>query len=374
VGRLAGGVAHDFNNLLNVILGYAEMMLEKTPADDPNTPKILQIRKAGERAATLTRQLLAYSRRQTLTMQTLDIRGLVTELMQMLSRLLGEDIHIETDLPSTMGGVTGDASQIEQVIINVALNCRDAMPQGGTLKIRGRNVSIDPTSSPEFPFLIAGEYVCVSISDTGQGMDESVRRRAFEPFFTTKPFGKGTGLGLSTAYGIIRQHEGNMYIESRKGEGTTMHVLLPQAKEDWRAHTVRPAGQLLDPLSTSKGTILLVEDEDGVREFVEEALRTRGYTVLAAAGPSEAIRLIDLCIDKPTILVTDVIMPEMHGVALFEKLREKVPRLRVLYISGYSNDILAERGVLRKGTELLQKPFTVNALVGRVEALFRPAL
>jgi two-component system, cell cycle sensor histidine kinase and response regulator CckA len=373
VGRLAGGIAHDFNNLLNVILGYAEMMLEKTPPEDPNTPKILQIRKAGERAATLTRQLLAYSRRQTLTMQTLDLKGLVTDLVQMLSRLLGEDIPIETDLPGTLWGITGDESQIEQVVINVALNCRDAMPGGGRLSLCGRNVSIEPPSSPEFPFLSAGDYVCLSITDTGQGMDESVRRRAFEPFFTTKPFGKGTGLGLSTAYGIVRQHEGNMYIESKVGEGTTMHILLPRAKDDWRTQNVRPAVQE-EFATVSKGTILFVEDEEGVREFVQEALRTRGYTVLAASGPSEAIRLIDLCIDKPTVLLTDVIMPEMHGAALYEQLRLKVPKLRVLFISGYSNDILAERGVLKKGTELLQKPFTVSALVARVEALFRPAL
>ena len=368
VGRLAGGVAHDFNNLLSAIIGYSELLLRKSPEGSYIHSKVMQIHRAGERAASLTRQLLAFSRKQTLEMKSIPLTALIEDISIMLRRLIGEDIRLITDLSADTWNVRGDKTQIEQILINLAVNSRDAMPEGGTLWIRTGNLAVDDRNQPAYEDVTPGEYVKMSIIDIGIGMDDHTMQNMFEPFYTTKGLGKGTGLGLSTVYGIIKQHEGAINVSSAPGKGTTFTVLLPRSLDAAPQQASEPAMPLPGKRTT---TILLVEDEESVREYAEEVLHTNGYSVLALSSPEDAIAATSNLTFTPDLLVTDVIMPNMNGKELFLILKEKLPGLNVLYISGYSADIIADRGILEDGANLLQKPFSMQALLTGVSELLK---
>ncbi len=362
VGRLAGGVAHDFNNLLTVIRGYSELMLEELREADPLRAEVTEIKKAADRAASLTRQLLAFSRQQVLAPKVLDLNSVVHNMDQLLRRLLGEDIHLVTILDSGLGRTKADPGQIEQVLMNLALNARDAMPRGGKLTIETMNVDLDENYCREHVAVTPGPYVMFAVSDTGSGMSEKVRSRIFEPFFTTKEVGKGTGLGLSTVYGIIKQSEGYVWVYSEIGIGSTFKIYLPRVDA--------PADITFSPngVPTYRGTetILLVEDEDGVRALVRQVLNKYGYKVLEARSGAEAILLHENAVGPIHLLLTDVVLEQMGGRQLAEHLLKNNADMRVLYISGYADDAIVQHGVLAADTEFLQKPFTTEALAQKV--------
>jgi PAS domain S-box-containing protein len=364
VGQLAGGIAHDFNNLLTAIQGNAELLLTALDGHDPRRMDVHEIGRAAHRAATLTRQLLAFSRKQVLQPRIVNLNLVVTDLTAMLRRIIGEDVELQLDLDPRLGPVLADAGQVEQVITNLSVNARDAMPLGGTLTLRTRNVSADevPAGDPEAPPLL-GELVALSVADTGTGMDERTRARLFEPFFTTKELGRGTGLGLATVYGIVRQSGGHIRVGTRLGEGSTFTVYLPRAEGEAE----------LEPLSEAVGvpapgteTVLIVEDEDAVRLLARRVLTGRGYRVLDAPGAAEALALIDQGRRHIDLLVTDIVMPGMGGPALAERLAALQPGLRVLYITGYAEEAIQRQGALPAGGALLEKPFTADQLARRV--------
>ena len=364
IGTLAGGVAHDFNNLLTVILGYSQFGLGRLATSDPLYGDIQEIEKAGLRAAALTSQLLAFSRKQVFQPRILDLNVLVTDLKKMLIRLIGEDIDLTAVLDLEVGSVKADPGQLQQVIMNLAVNARDAMPNGGKLTIEIGNVDLSTEYASQHIEATPGAYVMIAISDTGCGMDEETRSHIFEPFFTTKEFGRGTGLGLSTVYGIVKQSGGFISVYSEPGRGTTFKVYLPRVADLTEKEDLR-----LTPLSLPHGdeTLLLVEDEAAVRELAARVLRDHGYTVLEASDPAEAFLAIDhLAADEVQLLVTDVVMPQMNGRDLAEQLAALRPDLRVLYVSGYTDRAIVHHGVLDEGTPFLQKPFTAEALVRKV--------
>jgi PAS domain S-box-containing protein len=373
VGRLAGGVAHDFNNLLTVITGYSNFLLHQLAPADPLYADAEEIKKAAERAAALTRQLLAFSRRQILQPKVLNLNEIVEELEKMLRRLIGEHIDLRIDLGSGPWRVKADPGQIEQVIVNLAVNARDAMPDGGSLTIETRNVTLDRAALQCHEGFRPGPHVRLRVSDTGYGMDEETLTQIFEPFFTTKEQGKGTGLGLSTVYGIVKQSGGHIDVESVPGRGTAFNIYLPTVVEEQDAEDASAARR-----DTPGGweTVLLVEDEDGVRTMAREVLRRNGYHVLEARHGGEAIeasRREDSSID---LLVTDMIMPQVSGRELAERLKQAHPRMRVLFMSGHMQSILGEQGVLSDHAAFLEKPFTPDALacaVRRVLDAPRPA-
>ena len=357
VGRLAGGVAHDFNNLLTVINGYSDVLLDQIPEDSAEHADLAMIRDAGDRAAALTAQLLAFSRRTIIAPKALNLNLLVERLVKMCKRLIGEHILLKTQLEHDLATVMADAGQIEQVVMNLVVNARDAMPRGGVLTISTRHHT-PPGSS-------GGPYVCLAVSDTGEGMTEDVRARVFEPFFTTKPQGQGSGLGLATAYGIVEQANGQIHVESTPGVGSTFSVLLPviDGAEDAapRALRQRPRGT---------ETVLLAEDEDAVRRLVQRALELHGYSVLSARSGEEA-ETIERAHGGPIhMLVTDVVMPGMGGRELADTLKSRRPQLKVLYMSGYTNDEVVRHGVIVARDAFLQKPFTPTSLVAMVRATF----
>jgi PAS domain S-box-containing protein len=370
VGRLAGGVAHDFNNLLNVITGYAEMLGRQLGADHPGRPRLDQILKAADRAATVTRQLLAFSRRQVLQPRVVDLNAAVADLEKTLLRLIGEDVELTTRLAPGLGSVKVDLSQLEQVIMNLAVNARDAMPRGGRLTIETAEVDFDVpytlTHEPARP----GPYVMLAVADTGIGMDAELRSHIFEPFFTTKPAGKGTGLGLATVYGIVKQSGGYVWVYSEPGQGTTFKIYLPRV--DARPERAAAAAA---PVQLARGdeTVLLVEDQTDVRELAREALSELGYKVLVAAGVEEARNLEQACREPIHLLLTDVVMPRASGRQIAEELLPRRPGLRVLYMSGYTSDIVAAHGVLEAGVHLLEKPFTMLALARKVREVLDEA-
>ncbi|HXF96087.1 MAG TPA: ATP-binding protein [Gemmatimonadales bacterium] len=363
VGRLAGGVAHDFNNLLTAILSYAELALDGLPATDPRRGDIGEIKRAAERASALTRQLLAFSRRQILRPKVLDLNTLVANLDQMLRRLIGEDIEVVTQLQPRLGRVEADPGQLEQVIVNLAVNARDAMPCGGRLLIETADVDLDETSLHDNGRMEPGRYVMLAVSDTGTGMDEETKAHVFEPFFTTKPEGKGTGLGLATAYGIVKQSGGYIWVYSELGHGTTFKIYLPRVPTAADVVTA-PAGP--GPDLRGRETLLLVEDEEAVRRVARTALEQYGYTVLEAANGGEALRQVERWSGPVHLVVTDVIMPEMGGRDLIQRLTATRPGTRVLFVSGYTDDAIVRHGVLRAGVPFLEKPFTPRALLGAV--------
>jgi PAS domain S-box-containing protein len=363
VGRLAGGVAHEFNNLLTVIMGYSEMLLGARPPTAPSHNLALEIRKAGERAASLTRQLLGFSRKQVLTPMVLDLNAVLAEMKTLLPRLIGEDIELAFALDPALGRVRADPGEIEQVIMNLVVNARDAMPRGGRLTIETRNQAPDESSARQHPEVPPGPHVLLAVGDTGCGMDPPTLARIFEPFFTTKEPGKGTGLGLATVYGIVKQSGGHIAVASEPGHGTTFTIYLPRVEAPLPASGVRPA---LPGLPRGTGTILLVEDEEGIRKLARLVLAAQGYTVLAARGGREALQICAQHPDTIHLLVTDVVMPEMSGGELAELLVARRPALRVLYLSGYTPDAVVRHGVREGGTAFLQKPFTPASLAGKV--------
>ncbi|HEX7599636.1 MAG TPA: PAS domain S-box protein, partial [Polyangia bacterium] len=363
IGRLAGGVAHDFNNLLTVILNYTEFAIEKVHKDDPIREALEEVKKAGARAAALTRQLLAFSRKQVLTPQLLDLNQLVANLEKMLRRLIGEDIHLQQRLASDLGTIKADPGQIEQVIMNLVVNARDAMPDGGKLTIETANVDLDNQYAERHVSVTAGPYVLLAISDTGCGMDAATQKRLFEPFFTTKPRGKGTGLGLSTVYGIVKQSGGNIWAYSEVGQGTSFKVYLPRLSSDERAADLKRTG---GRPAVGSETILLVEDEAALRGVVERMLRAVGYQVVVAANGGEALLACQQHQGAIELLLTDVVMPKMSGRQLAEQLQRERPGLHVLYMSGYTDDAIVHHGVLDPGTSFIGKPFSAADLARKV--------
>ncbi len=367
VGRLAGGVAHDFNNLLTVVTGFSQLVLDGMREGDPLRAPLEEILKAGNRAAGLTNQLLAFSRRQMIRPTVLDLNRVIADMEHMLRRLISEDIELVLLLGSGLRNVMADAGQIQQVVMNLAINARDAMPRGGVLTIQTSNVELRADDLEVHPELRPGRYVLLSFTDTGEGMDETTRSRLFEPFFTTKGLGRGTGLGLSTVYGIVKQNGGDIAVRSEPGRGASFQIYLPGVTADAGSAQTGGAQPAQAPASE---TVLLVEDEPGVRNMVRQVLGAQGYRVFEACDGREALRVYGE-LDRPVdILLTDVVMPHMNGQELARQLIALQPDLKVVYISGYAEPVLARYGVGEEGVTFLQKPFTPAELRRRVrEAL-----
>jgi PAS domain S-box-containing protein len=366
VGRLAGGIAHDFNNLLMVISGYSEFLLERIGADPTLRGHAQEIANAAERATSLTRQLLAFSRKQMLAPKIVDLNGVVTENVKMLTRLIGEDIDLVMVPGPDIGAVKADPGQIEQVIMNLAVNARDAMPHGGKLTIETANVTLDANYARFHAPVKPGDYVMLAISDTGMGMDPDTQAHIFEPFYTTKGL-KGTGLGLSTVYGIVKQSEGYIWLYSEAGKGTSFKIYLPRFSATGEALATQPA-LAADAEQPSPGheTILLVEDEENLRRLARQSLETQGYSVIDAPDGTAAIKISQAHKGPIHLLLTDVIMPGMNGRELANQLSPTRPEMRVLYMSGYTENHIGHNGTLDEGITLLQKPFTLPALKAKV--------
>jgi signal transduction histidine kinase/CheY-like chemotaxis protein len=370
IGRLAGGVAHDFNNILAVILGHGELMMEDLPEESPLRVDLANMLKAGERARDLTRQLLAFGRKQILNVRPLELNPAVQEVGGMIQRLLGEDIEIRLRLGTNTGSVKADQSQLHQVLMNLCLNARDAMPNGGVLTIETRKVWIDESSGDERSALAPGSYVLLGVSDTGTGMDETTLQHVFDPFFTTKEKGKGTGLGLATVYGIVKQHGGEILVSSAPGRGTTFQVYLPPAQEVLPSENSATTDK---PVAGHGETILVAEDNPHVRKLACMMLTRLGYTVLESRTVSECL---DMASKTPEIdlLLTDIVMPGMNGLQLFERIRAFRPELKTLFMSGYTDDVIGQHGLLDVSIHFITKPFTEKGLSRKVhEALQAPS-
>ena len=363
VGRLAGGVAHDFNNLLTLINGYGDAVLKGLRPTDPLYPYAEEIKRAGEHAAGLTKQLLTFSRKQVIQPRALDMNTIVNDAERMLQRLIGEDIELVTTLDPLLGQVMADPDQIHQVIMNLVVNARDAMPEGGKLEITMKNVDVDEGSLAAHPDVVPGSYVLMTITDTGIGMDGDILQSAFEPFFTTKQPGEGTGLGLSTVYGIVRQSGGWIHVRSEVGQGTSCRIYLPRIEAP--SLPDRAQSDRAKALCGSE-TVLVVEDNEAVRRLTQTILKAYGYHVLEAANSTEAFALEKEHSGAIHLLLTDVILPGMNGMALSERLRALRPKLKVLFTSGYTADVIARRGVLQRDVAYLQKPFDPESLVAKV--------
>jgi two-component system cell cycle sensor histidine kinase/response regulator CckA len=369
VGRLAGGIAHDFNNILTAITGYIDLLLEDLGATDPRREDAQEVRKAADRAAALTRQLLAFSRQQVMQPRVLDLNALVTELEKMLRRLLGEDIDLATRLDPALAAVKADPGQLEQVIMNLAVNARDAMPAGGKLTIETANTELDDAYAREHFPATPGRYVLLAVSDTGTGMTPEVQAHLFEPFFTTKERGKGTGLGLATVYGIVKQSGGFIWVYSEFGHGTTFKVYLPQVEEAAAPRaSVAPAG-----LQRGTETVLLAEDEAPVRAVARQVLERQGYKVLEAPSAEAALDLAQRYSGPIHVLLTDVVMPGLSGHDLAQRLAALRPEIRVIYMSGYSDDAITRHGLLEPGLAYVQKPFTPDVIARKVREVLDAA-
>ena len=363
VGQLAGGIAHDFNNLLTVITGYSDLTLRRLDHESPFRSSLEEIRKAGERAASLTRQLLAFSRKQVLQPKVIQLNAVVADVDKMLRRLIGEDIDPLTLLEPSLGQIKADPGQIEQVILNLAVNARDAMPQGGKLTIETANVYLDNQYARRHTVIQPGHYVMLAVSDTGSGIDAETQVRMFEPFFTTKEHGKGTGLGLSTVYGIVRQSGGHLWVYSEVGKGTTFKIYLPRVDGVTERDEARDTPAEL-PLG--RETVLLTEDEEQVRQMIRTILEMGGYRVLEASGGEEALTLYEQHEGQIDLIMTDVVMPGISGRELAQSLETLHPGIRVLYMSGYTDDAIVRHGLLDQEIAFLQKPFTPDALMRKV--------
>jgi two-component system cell cycle sensor histidine kinase/response regulator CckA len=369
VGQLAGGVAHDFNNLLTVISGHSQLALALLPAEDPQRHHLEQITKAAFRAAALTRQLLAFSRKQVLQPRVLNLNDIVSDIEGMLVRLIGEDVQVKTVLDPRLEPVKADKGQIEQVIFNLVANSRDSMPRGGIVSIETANVlvELDDCGTPQ---TLSGErHVMLAVNDTGAGMDENTLSRIFEPFFTTKEPGKGTGLGMATVYGIVKQSGGCISVHSELGRGTTVKVYLPRVKG--QVASVQSIAAV--PLPQGSETILLVEDDNMVRELTSDILKTNGYTVLEARDPSEALRAISQFDQTIHLMLTDVVMPQKSGPQLIEQISLSRPHMKFLYMSGYVANATSH-GVLDSDVNLIEKPFTAETLLRKIRQLLDPAV
>ncbi|MBW2732345.1 MAG: PAS domain S-box protein [Deltaproteobacteria bacterium] len=357
IGRLAGGVAHDFNNVLTVINSYASMAIDSLREGDPLRADIQQILHAGNRASTLTRQLLAFSRKQVMEPKVLDLNEVIVELEKMLKRLIGEDIECHTMLAKDLDRVCADPGQVEQVLMNLAVNARDAMPQGGKLLIKTSNVTLRD--------LVAKRYVMLTVSDNGVGICAEVKEHIFEPFFTTKDVGQGTGLGLATVYGIVKQSGGNIQVTSEPGKGTTFKIYLPQVDET----KTEPPTDFTTPHLHGSGTVLVVEDEKPVRILTSRILTSAGYTVLTAANGGEALLECEQRTEGIDLVLTDVVMPKMGGKELADRLAKLCPNLKVLYMSGYTDGTIGRHGLLDEDTHFIAKPFSSATLLKKIRSV-----
>jgi PAS domain S-box-containing protein len=362
VGRLSGGIAHDFNNLLGVIIGYGEILQEQMDPEHEFRTSLEEILKAGQRAASLTRQLLAFSRQQVLEPKILDLNVVISDTEKMLRRMIGEDIDLSTDLIKDIGRVKADQGQIEQVILNLAVNARDAMPAGGKLMIQTQNVEIDEETTRRYSYPVkTGNYVLLTVTDTGTGMDPVTQAHIFEPFFTTKEKGKGTGLGLATVYGVVKQSDGYIEVQSELGAGTTFRIHLPRVDDPVDVDIARPV-----PLAEkAHETVLLVEDEDALRILARNLLRLLGYTVLEARTGEDALLISQKHHGDIDLVLTDVVMPGMNGPALAQRLAEARPNTKVLYVSGYTGQAVGQ-GALPAGSHFLAKPFSRDNLARKI--------
>jgi PAS domain S-box-containing protein len=361
VGQLAGGVAHDFNNLLTIISGYSHLLHKRLGPEDLGD--VEEIMKAGERAASLTRQLLAFSRKQVMVPQVLDLNVVISDLAKMLKRLIGEDIRLRTVLQPSLGSIKADPGQIEQVIMNLAVNSRDAMPSVGDLTLETSNVELDENYAHAHITVKPGPHIMLAVTDTGCGMTPETKARIFEPFFTTKEHGKGTGLGLATVYGIVKQSGGSIWVYSEPGQGTTFKIYFPRVYES-PVEVTRPVAR--DDSAKGTETILLAEDEEGVRSLTRALLRSEGYQVLEARGPIEAISLAEQYTQPIHLLLTDVVMPKMSGKTLSNRVTALHPETKVLFMSGYTDDAIVQHGILESGVFFIQKPFTSASLAQKL--------
>ncbi len=359
IGLLSGGVAHDFNNLLTVMLGYGEVILRRLHKDDPLRQDINKILNACHQGASLTHQLLAFSRRQTLQPEVIELNRLLDNQQKLLRRLIGENIEFITTFADNLGRVKADAGQLEQVIMNLVVNAKDAMPEGGKLIIETANVELDEEYSKGHISVVPGKYVMLAITDTGVGMDKETQMKIFEPFFTTKEMGRGTGLGLSTVYGIVKQSGGHIWVYSEPDKGTTFKIYLPCTED---APTARIESESEMKVQNGCGHILVVEDEPAIRELIEIQLENLGYQVTLAANGGEALLDIEEKGIRPELLITDVVMPGMSGVVLHKRLRKTLPELKVLFMSGYTDNVIVHQGILDPGIPFIQKPFSVKGL------------
>ncbi|MGH9445755.1 MAG: ATP-binding protein, partial [Terriglobia bacterium] len=365
VGRLAGGVAHDFNNLLTVITGYSDLVLASLAAGEPRRQMVEEIKNAGDRASSLTRQLLAFSRRQVLAPQPLDLNAVVRNLEKLLRRLIGEDIAVSNALDPSLWTVKADPGQIEQVLVNLAVNARDAMPDGGVLTINTSNVTVDLDQARRYnPPMTPGHYVRLNVSDTGCGIDQKTQALIFEPFFSTKPEGQGTGLGLATVYGIVKQSGGYIWVESEAARGASFTIYLPRTDETASPETA-PMPEAL-PARGAGETILVAEDELAVRELVQSVLTAAGYRVLEASCGDEAIRIALSHQGRIHLLLTDVVMPQMSGPELAKAMETVNPNATVVYMSGYAERSVVRQGIVDQGATLIQKPFSPATLVREI--------
>jgi PAS domain S-box-containing protein len=365
IGRLSGGIAHDFNNLLGVIIGYSGVLKKSLDKSQPTYEYALEIEKAGQRAASLTRQLLAFSRQQVLTPSVLSLNSLVTDMEKMLPRLLGEDINVSLSLDAALGNVKADQSQIEQVIMNLAVNARDAMPSGGKLHIQTANTEMDIAFTRDHPGSKPGSYVMLSIADSGVGMNPETIAHIFEPFFTTKALGEGTGLGLATVYGVVKQSNGYIWVDSAPGKGSTFQIYLPRYLDTERVPVAKPEVQSREKPQGSE-MILLVEDAEPLRKLAQAFLESNGFRVLSAQSGEAALEIAGRHSGPFDLLLTDVVMPGMNGRVLAERLSMRQPGLKVLFMSGYTDSFIAGHGVLQMGTNLLHKPFTEEIFIAKV--------
>jgi two-component system cell cycle sensor histidine kinase/response regulator CckA len=363
VGRLSGGIAHDFNNLLSVIIGYSQVLKKRLDETNPLREHAEEIEKAGQRAASLTRQLLAFSRQQVLSPAPLSLNALITDMGKMIPRLIGEDVDLLLQLDPAIGSVVADQGQIEQVVMNLVVNARDAMPNGGKLVIETANVILDESFTSNHPGSRAGRYVVLAVTDTGTGMSPQTLAHIFEPFFTTKEAGKGTGLGLATVYGVVKQSGGYIWVDSEIGKGSSFRTYLPQVE---KAARVEKAAAAPEKSFRGNETVLLVEDSDALRKLAGSLLEQNGYYVLSAASGAEALELAQRRPGRIHLLLTDVIMPGMNGKVLADHLVPLRAGLKVLFMSGYTRSAIADHGALESGTHLLQKPFSEEALLEKV--------
>ncbi|MCI0812402.1 MAG: response regulator [Chloroflexi bacterium] len=369
IGQLAGGIAHDFNNLMTPIIGYAQMGLTTLPEEYRERVYLEEILKAADRATNLIQQLLAFSRRQVVELQVIDLNSLLVNIDMMLQRLIGEDVELVILPSENLGAVKVDPTQIEQVVVNLAVNARDAMPEGGTLIVETSNIEFGEEELKNHPDMAAGPYVMFAVSDTGHGMSEEVKAHLFEPFYTTKEKGKGTGLGLSTCYGIIAQNKGYIWVYSEIGSGTTFKIYLPSLDVIPQG-TERPSGTKSNELPRGSETVLLVEDEEQVRELAARVLRQQGYTVLQASNGVEALSIASRHADgEIDLLLTDVVMPLIGGRELSIKLRDIHPNVRVIYTSGYTDEAVIRHGMLKPGTDFVQKPYSLAGLTQKIRSV-----
>jgi nitrogen-specific signal transduction histidine kinase/CheY-like chemotaxis protein len=360
IGRLAGGIAHDLNNVLMPIVGYTQLLMAEFPSPGQVHDDLKEIYRAAERASSLVRQILAFSRKQMLQVEELDVNGAVNDFASMLTRVIGEHIELRLALAPDLSLVRADRSQLEQVLLNLSVNARDAMPHGGRLVIRTASVEVGAGDESVPPGTPRGPCVRVSVEDSGRGMDDQTREHVFEPFFTTKSMGEGTGLGLATVFGIVKQHGGHIAVRSEPGRGTTFTIWLPAIRVSKRGF-----GDPGHQAAPSKTTVMVVEDDASVRRFVTVALRSRGFAVIDFERPADALDVAQRA-DPIDLLLTDVVMPGMNGHELYQRLVQIRPTIKVLFMSGYTDEIIADHGLVGRGVMLLQKPFAIEALMSKV--------